>query len=527
MKNDPRELHFTLPALLYYLPGLLIAVTAPISLYVSRLEAYIYTSPGSMWRVEIVFIAFFVSLAAILRAVTKGDHAASGLAATLIISGLMLASDVFTELAICIALAWGTTTLLTRRINFRQFEVAIILASIILFGYYSILYAGNVIGSAKWDRNESLAAPIWNEYPSNPAGGAPDIYYIILDGYGSETMLRDIHNIDNAQFIRDLEARGFVIPHESRANYPRTILSLASSLNMQYLDHVSNAMQDSPLWWTLQGTFTHNETTNYLKANGYSTVNTASNWDFTTLPNADHTFSPFAINLNKFEEYQIQQTNLSLFTSLNADAFSLPTYSAHRKVVLLALNSLGEIAKLPSPKFTFVHIVSPHPPIVFDAEGNEQTPNYPFTLSDARQWVYPPSSYRQGYEAQIKFVNKKILAAVDAIFANSATPPVIIIQGDHGPGIFIDYEKMEKTCLYERFSILNAYYLPGMATAEIPADISPVNTFRMIFNMYFSENLEMLPNRQYFSEQGKTYQFTDVTERISSACDLPQGWIQE
>jgi hypothetical protein len=521
MKNSPPELRFSPPFILYYLPGLLISVTASISLYAGHLETVIYTPPNSLWRTEIAFVVLFLVLSAVLYAATK-DHSASGMVGTIFMSGLVLAIDVFIEFALCIVVAWIAIALLTRRMNFKQVEVAIILASVILFGYYGVAYAGHLVNGAKWDENASMAAPIWSDYQSRNAEGTPDIYYIILDGYGGESMLREIHNIDNSQFIRDLESRGFIIPPDSKANYPRTILSLASSLNLQYLDSVSENMQDSPLWWPLTGTIMNNETVKYLRANGYSIANTASNWDYTTLPDADYVFNPFSIYLNKFEEYQVQQTNLSFLNSMDNNAVSLPTYPNHRKTVLFALDSLGEMAQLPSPKFALVHIVSPHPPFIFDADGNEITPNYPFTLSDSKNLLYPPSNYRQGYADQMQFINRKVLAAVDAILANSETPPIIIIQGDHGPGVFIEYGSVEETCLYERFSILNAYYLPGMDDVEISPDISPVNTFRIIFNFYFSEDLEILPDRQYFSKKGMTYQFTDISEKVQPFCDMPQ-----
>lgn len=491
-----------------------------MSLYVNHLETIIYTPPDSLWRSVIVFIVLFLGGSVVIYAFIR-DHSISGLVAAILVSGLLLTTRVFVEFILCVIVAWILILLLFRRMNTPQIEIGIMLSSFILFGYYTALYFGQLIHGAKWDENSSLASPVWDDYKANATGETPDIFYIILDGYGGESMLRQIHNIENSEFIRELEARGFVVPPDSKSNYPRTILSLASSLNMQYLDSISLSMQDSPLWWPLTGTVMDNETIKYLRANGYAVANTASNWDYTTLPDVEYEFNPFLIYLNKFEEYQIQQTNLSFLGSINNIGISVPTYPSHRKTVLYALDSMGEIAKLPSPKFVFVHIVSPHPPFVFDAQGNEVTPDYPFTLSDSKHLLAPPSKYRDGYAEQLIFINRKMLAAVDAILESSKEPPLIIIQGDHGPGIYVEHGSVEKTCLYERYSILNAYYLPGIQDMDIPADISPVNTFRMIFNHYFSENLEILSNRQYFYKEGLTFQFTEVTDRIQPFCSLP------
>lgn len=519
MVKNQTKLFFSLPYYIHYLPGILISITASISLYVNHLETIIYTPPDSLWRSVAVFIVIFLGGAVVLYAFIR-DHNISGLVAVILISGLFLTIRVFIEFILCIIVAWIAVLLFFRRMDSQQAEMGIMLSSIVLFGYYTATYFGHLIQNSKWDESVSLASPIWEDYTAKASGDTPDIFYIILDGYGGESMLREIHNIENSEFIQELEARGFIVPSDSKSNYPRTILSLASSLNMQYLDSISSSMQDSPLWWPLTGTIMDNETIKYLRVNGYTVANTASNWDYTTLPDAEHVFNPFLIYLNKFEEYQIQQTNLSFLNSIENIGISVPTYSNHRKTVLYALDSMREIAELPSPKFAFVHIVSPHPPFVFDAQGNEVTPDYPFTLSDSKHLLAPPSHYRDGYAEQLKFINQKVLTAVDAILENSKKPPIIIIQGDHGPGIYVEHGSIEKTCLYERYSILNAYYLPGIKNIDIPADISPVNTFRIIFNHYFSENLEILPNRQYFYKEGLTFQFTEVTDRIQPFCSF-------
>jgi hypothetical protein len=57
--------------------------------------------------------------------------------------------------------------------------------------------------------------------------------------------------------------------------------------------------------------------------------------------------------------------------------------------------------------------------------------------------------------------------------------------------------------------ILNAYYLPG-DSSEAAVDISPVNTFRMIFNRYFGGKYDYLENTAYFSVYNKPYEFTVI-----------------
>jgi len=100
----------------------------------------------------------------------------------------------------------------------------------------------------------------------------------------------------------------------------------------------------------------------------------------------------------------------------------------------------------------------------------------------------------EGYVEAVKFTNSKILNAIDAIIANSKTPPVIILQGDHSDG-WVGKVEWSGT---DRVKILSAYYLPGGGEQLLEADASPVNNFRLVFNYYFGEDIELLPNVSYY-----------------------------
>ena len=45
-------------------------------------------------------------------------------------------------------------------------------------------------------------------------------------------------------------------------------------------------------------------------------------------------------------------------------------------------------------------------------------------------------------------------------------------------------------------------------------EISPVNSFRVIFNRYFGAKFELLPDRSFFSTAKFLYKFHDVTDRV-------------
>jgi hypothetical protein len=147
-------------------------------------------------------------------------------------------------------------------------------------------------------------------------------------------------------------------------------------------------------------------------------------------------------------------------------------YLEHRDRILFELAELEALSREAGPKFVFVHILAPHDPFVLGPQGEFVIRNYPFALNeDLENRTWP--EYSQGYIGQITYLNQRLLEIVQAILNESAVPPVIILQGDHG------IPRMKDPG--ERTAILNAYYFPGGGASLYPS-ISPVNTFRVVFN---------------------------------------------
>jgi hypothetical protein len=125
------------------------------------------------------------------------------------------------------------------------------------------------------------------------------------------------------------------------------------------------------------------------------------------------------------------------------------------------------------------------------------------------------------YTSQLAYVNSRIIQAVDGILANSQTPPIIILQGDHGPGAYLQQEDPEDTCLQDRLSILNACYLP--ADGGVPPvydSMTPVNTFRVILDFYFGTSYGPLPDECFFVTKSEPYKFIGVTGEMGSPADM-------
>lgn len=347
----------------------------------------------------------------------------------------------------------------------------------------------------------------------------PDIYYIVLDGYVRSDILKELYGYDNTPFISYLENQGFIVPENIHSNYAKTAVSVTTTLNMNYLETFAPGLEDSHFWWLMAPFIDHSRVRATLESQGYKTVSVSTGWSLTDNPTTDVYLHPFPISLTDYERYFLEKTALGMVQPLIKDIASIPTFDTHRRTVRHSFESLMDIPDLAGPKFIFAHITSPHPPFVFDKNGNPINPPGRFNINDGDDFYGSDSIYQEGYLGQVEFVNAQMQLVVDAILKKSKTPPVILIQADHGSGLLTDFSAAERTCIKERFSPFAAYYLPGMEQDDIPPDLTTVNLFRVIFNHYFQTDLPILENKQYYyKDTVYVYRLVDVTSRVADAC---------
>lgn len=371
---------------------------------------------------------------------------------------------------------------------------------------------------------------------SNPGvqtGSLPDIYYIILDGYGRSDVLDELYGVDNSEFINFLQNQGFYVAENSRSNYNQTVLSLASSLNMEYINYFADTFGiDSKERYELAQMIKKNKIRDIFETYGYQFIAFESGYERTEIRSADHYWSASTDVVpqvtavwafNSFESVLLESTafralfDLHIFSPESLRNVTInPEYQAHRDRVLYTFARLDDVAEMDGDYFVFAHIISPHPPFVFDANGEPITPENAYRLADGDYYPGSREDYLQKYAGQVKFVNQQIEAVISSILEKSDTPPIIILQGDHGPGAYLVWDSPEKSNLDERLSIFNAYYFPGGETGKLYSSITPVNTFRVILNAFFNGENELLDDKSYFSPWLRPYDFTDVTDRLKN-----------
>jgi len=337
-----------------------------------------------------------------------------------------------------------------------------------------------------------------------------DIYYIVLDGYPGKTSLKNIVGYDNQEFLTSLEKQGFFIQEKSFVNYPHTFLSIPSILNMKYLDDLVSEQfstnNDSQAVPYELGS--NNQVMNFVKSQGYITVSFDSGWGFTRdMKSADLKLCGDNKIFNS--EFLIALVKNSMLNPVYVKVFETDKVEG----ILCIFDELPKIKERTNkPIFAFAHIFSPHPPYIFEANGEIRN------LENLEPSLETDENLnKKAFVNQLIFVNKKMTQVVNELL-NSKDQPIIIIQSDHGTaflynGNMDNWMNPTKEMIKERADNITFIFLPNNTTNIFSESSTPVNTFRILFNHYFETDFEILEDKS-FTSKDKSYDLKDVTHIV-------------
>lgn len=349
----------------------------------------------------------------------------------------------------------------------------------------------------------------------------PDIYYLILDRYAGKTALEEQYGFDNSAFYAYLENKGFYVADTARANYPKTFLSLASSLNMEYMDErTKNFRDEKGKDQSLVTPFIRDsEVINFLQNRGYTTVNIGSWWTPTqSNPEADINYylkNKAYFGADEFTTGYINTTiaseHLKIFFKDSTAVSDDPHNNIHRSTVVYEMDALKRASEIPGPKFVFMHAAFPHDPFVFDKN-----------CTPISEEIVRKNTHQENYLEQLQCANLYAKDIIETILKNSDNSAVILLQSDEGPFPMNmpipddqSWGSAHETSLREKFPILQTYYIPENIRPQFYESISPVNSFRVVFNSVFNTNYPLLPDKSYvFWDDEQYYTFVDVTEEV-------------
>ena len=468
---------------------LLFAAFPILFLYVHNISQ---TSASEVWLPLVISVAAAVVLWAvlslILRSLAKAGFATAIFLALFFSYGRFY--DVLVNLGLfvpkhgyllpIILFVWGCCVYFIRRaksdfhVTTKLFNItAVVLIAINLFniGAYQVKLA-RLNDVTPVDSSEQAA-------PASPAelSTLPDIYFIILDEYAHPDTMLEWYEYDNSEFINSLEDKGFFIATESRTPIGNTERVIAGVLNMEYID-------DEPSKDQLYRMVAYNKVAEFLGMRGYKFVYFGNVHDFGRWYTYMRDSADLYCNYHEgsatpwISEFQEILWNTTMLKPFYYHLVGGQYEQAQRRQTLYTLEHLKTLPEVEGPKFVVTHLYCPHQPFVFGPEGEY--------ISSANWANYKD---KQFYLGQYIFISREIEKVVDVLLEESETPPIIIVQSDHGlrshhRGIVIGADEWRK--------ILNALYLPGMDADVLYDNISPVNTFRLIFNQYFGADYPLL-----------------------------------
>jgi hypothetical protein len=500
----------------------LFAAAYPV-LFLFGANAADQVTADALWEPLALAVSAAAALVVVL-AIGLRDASRAGLVATLLVSLFFwyghvrnLVAGVVTEPVLLLALwlAAGAVALVAILRWARPVAGRLTSTLNLAIGLLVVLNAGGIATYMLGGAAPLLPAPAGIARGAAEDGTRPDIWYLIFDRYGSSPVLDRYYGWDNRAFSDALRERGFYVADESQANYPKTPLSLVSSLSMAYLDRealaerAASGTDAGPIHRLLRGPL---PVPSALRDAGYRHVQVANWWE----PTATNATADLTLRYESASEFSQALLKMTVLNALDgvedADPFDRAVLREH---TLFQFDALTELAAEEGPKLVFAHFLVPHPPYVFEADGS-WIPKEP-TGADAE---------RRAYVEQLRYTNERILELVDRLLAVPAEDaPVIVLQADEGPfprrydanEWRFDWHTATRDELREKFGILNAYHLPGVdpEAAGLRPDMTPVNTFRVIFNAYLGTDLPLLPDRIWaHRSQQAFYDFFDITERV-------------
>lgn len=326
---------------------------------------------------------------------------------------------------------------------------------------------------------------------------APNIYFVLLDGYPNPTTLAHELAFDESPFRRQMSDLGFEISDSARSNYVKTWLTLASTFSMQYVNELPSlrglphAMAQQLR--ALTAAVNNGQALEVLRAHGYRVVSGTSPFTDAGLRTADVVEND--THLTAFED---QLMRLTLFATL------APGIAREIAVNETAASTRDALARLSDwstnggqqPTFYFDHVLSPHPPLVFNSDGSlQQLPGcYPAScvLYEAHhsEMGITKAAYASSLRQQLTYLNQLVVGAAAKVVANDPSA-VVVFFSDHGTR----YDADDTSEYFKTLLAVRAPGHPGLAARMV----GPVNYLGVILKAYLGVDFVPKPYQAWLS----------------------------
>jgi hypothetical protein len=287
----------------------------------------------------------------------------------------------------------------------------------------------------------------------------PDVVLLVLDAYTDAEVLSDLFEHDNSPFLGQLAQLGFQVEGPVLANYPRTALSVASVLQLDYLGgEASLTAGDVDSIWDLLGG--QNRLVNAFQGLGYRHVFVESGWLGTRCgPRVD-----VCVAAPWPDETFFDVANRSILRGLPGYELGRPFTEGALHTLEWLESDLGQYLRDDVPDLVYAHVLAPHPPLFLDArcepDWRNGLPGY--VIGSPQMDGAELAAARARYTEQLECVNRTLLEIARALPEDD----VAVMFGDHGPDslgqLFLPSGEMwSEEQRRERFGVFYAAHAPG------------------------------------------------------------------
>jgi hypothetical protein len=344
-------------------------------------------------------------------------------------------------------------------------------------------------------------------------GDAGDVFWVLLDAYAGEQTLVQYFDHDNERFLAMLEARGLRVSRKSYSNYDRTLHSLSSSLNMDYVESWADYPRDYPNNLPLRDAIYNSKLFSEMRRQGRTVAMYSASSHL--MPPGDAGAIDVVDSYMNTGQYSLAVlANTPLHALFKADKLFIAIDADRKPWVPGSIDWVFgegiEAATNGRRDFVFLHVLSPHKPFYFNEDCT--------VAEDQRKHEWDDfdgdfARYRDAYRSNLRCLNQKVEAFLDALINARGDLPIMVIQGDHGPNeILVSLIEREGFNRYQfQFNVLNAYFLPMGDRDRIVDGMSLVNTWRAVLPSLGVETTDALEHHSYSTVTKKPFLLDEVT----------------
>ena len=290
-----------------------------------------------------------------------------------------------------------------------------------------------------------------------------------------------------------LQKNDFQVPGKIFSISAATDKELSSILNMKYPESFGWASENYEK-------MNNNSVMSIFSENGYTIIETNSMMRYKNFSNVNEKLCYDTNFINsEFLDQILNKSIIRYFLEKHQE-------NTRRDTVRCTFDVLMEIPSTTNkPTYVFSHLYVPHPPFLFDKNGENISPNHR-EISGLQSW-----ENEDGYVNQLIYATDQTTMVIDNILQKDPSA-IIVVQGDTGT-LTGTNQKSEKTFddVYQSHSILYAIRIPGEMNLE---NTYPINTYRIIFNNIFDMNYQYLEPFNFEIKNDGT--IVDIRKKLQS-----------